>query len=110
LRISTQTRGTQTRKTLAYAFISACGSQKHFLPRYFYFFPPQAALAIGATYFIDGFFSNGTIGAGGVANEASIAAFLGAQFNSDSSVSYVPEQIPSQGWYRRGNPVFLDFL
>lgn len=74
---------------------------------YFYFFPQQAALAIGATYFIAGFFSNGTIGAGGVANEASIASFLGAQFNSDGSVTYVPEQIPPQGWYRRGTPMFL---
>jgi hypothetical protein len=74
---------------------------------YFYFFPPQAALVIGATYFIPGFFSNGTIGAGGVANEASIASFLGTQFNSDGSVSYVPEQIPPQGWYRRAYPMFL---
>jgi hypothetical protein len=74
---------------------------------YFYFFPPQAALVIGATYFIPGFFSNGTIGAGGVANEASIASFLGAQFASDGSVTYVPEQIPPQGWYRRAYPMFL---
>jgi hypothetical protein len=75
---------------------------------YFYFFPPQAALVIGATYFNAGFFSNGTIGAGGVANEASIASFVGAQFNSDgTNVTYVPEQIPPQGWYRRGYPMFL---
>ena len=72
----------------------------------FYFFPPQAALVIGATYFIAGFFSNGTIGSGGVANEASIASFLGAYTNSTSgAVQYQPEQIPSQGWYRRGYPV-----
>ncbi|MCJ1456615.1 hypothetical protein MMC28_006977 [Mycoblastus sanguinarius] len=75
---------------------------------YFYFFPPQAALVIGATYFIAGFFSNGTIGAGGVANEASIASFTGAYFsNSSGSVTYMPEQIPPQGWYRRGYPMFL---
>ena len=74
---------------------------------YFYFFPQQAALGIGATYFIAGFFSNGTIGSGGVANEASIASFLGAGFNSDGSVVYQPEQIPPQGWYRRGYPLFL---
>jgi hypothetical protein len=60
-----------------------------------------------ATYFIAGFFSNGTIGAGGVANEASIASFLGAYFNSDGSVVYQPEQVPPQGWYRRGTPMFL---
>lgn len=75
---------------------------------YFYFFPPQAALVIGATYFIPGFFSNGTIGAGGVANEASIASFLGASFNADGSFkAYVPEQIPPQGWYRRAYPMLL---
>ena len=75
---------------------------------YFYFFPPQAALGIGATYFIPGFFSNGTIGAGGVANEASIASFLGASFNADGSFkAYVPEQIPPQGWYRRAYPLLL---
>ena len=45
----------------------------------------QGVLVIGATYFIPGFFSNGTIGAGGVANEASIASFLGATFNTDGS-------------------------
>lgn len=74
----------------------------------FYFFPPQAALVIGATYFIAGFFSNGTIGAGGVANEASISSFLGTYFNSSSgAVQYQPEQIPPQGWYRRGYPMFL---
>ncbi|KAL8824512.1 MAG: hypothetical protein Q9170_008130 [Blastenia crenularia] len=75
---------------------------------YFYFFPPQAALTIGAEYFHAGFFSNGTIGAGGVANEASIASFNGAKFNSSTgSISYMPEQIPPQGWYRRGYPLFL---
>lgn len=76
---------------------------------YFYFFPPQAALGIGATYFIAGFFSNGTIGAGGVANEASIASFTGAYFNSSTgTITYQPEQIPPQGWYRRGYPMFLN--
>jgi hypothetical protein len=69
---------------------------------YFYFFPPSAALSIGATYFIPGFFSNGTIGFGGVANEASVASFLGTYFNPNGSVTYQPEQIPPQGWYRRG--------
>lgn len=72
---------------------------------YFYFFPQQAALSTGAIYFQAGFFSNGTIGAGGVANEASIASFDGAYFNpSTGAVTYQPEQIPPQGWYRRGYP------
>ncbi|KAH0046470.1 Cloroperoxidase, partial [Aureobasidium melanogenum] len=53
----------------------------------FYFFPPSAALTIGATYFHTGFFSNGTIGFGGVANEASIASFDGAYFNANGEVS-----------------------
>ncbi|CAD0096303.1 unnamed protein product [Aureobasidium vineae] len=73
----------------------------------FYFLPPSAALTIGATYFQAGFFSNGTIGFGGVANEASIASFDGAFFNDNGTVSYQPEQIPPQGWYRRGFPMFL---
>ncbi|KAH0044505.1 hypothetical protein KCU78_g379, partial [Aureobasidium melanogenum] len=68
---------------------------------------PSAALTIGATYFQTGFFSNGTIGFGGVANEASIASFDGAYFNANGTVSYQPEQIPPQGWYRRGFPMFL---
>ena len=45
---------------------------------YFSFFPPQAALVIGSTYFIAGFFSKDTIGAGVVANEAPIASSTGA--------------------------------
>ncbi|THX10565.1 hypothetical protein D6D17_03852 [Aureobasidium pullulans] len=73
----------------------------------FYFLPPSSALTIGATYFTAGFFSNGTIGYGGVANEASIASFDGAYFNTNGTVSYQPEQIPPQGWYRRGFPMFL---
>ena len=74
---------------------------------YFYFFPPQASLTTGAEYFHAGFFTNGTIGFGGVANEASIASFNGAHFDSNGSITYMPEQIPPQGWYRRGFPMFL---
>ena len=63
---------------------------------------------VGATYFIAGFFSNGTTGAGGVANEASIASFTGAYFNSSTgTVTYQPEQIPPQGLYQHGYPMFL---
>jgi hypothetical protein len=74
---------------------------KHFYSRYqnsvstnpnFYFVPPSAVVVVGATYFIPGFFSNGTIGAGGVANEVSIASFEGAHFNQDGSITYVPER------------------
>ncbi|EIN06351.1 hypothetical protein PUNSTDRAFT_145605 [Punctularia strigosozonata HHB-11173 SS5] len=89
---------------------------KHFYSRYqdsvtnnpnFYFVPPSAIVVVGATYFIPAFFSNATIGAGGVANEASIASFEGAHFNSDGTITYVPERIPPQGWYRRGVPMTL---
>ena len=48
------------------------------------------------------------MGAGGVANEASIASFTCAYFNSSTgTITYQPEQIPPQGWYRRGYPMFL---
>lgn len=95
--------------------------QEHFKNRYaaskaanrqFYFNVPSAAVVMGAYYFIPGFFSNGTIGAGGVANEASITSFYGAQPArqnawNDSSLTYthVPERIPPQGWYRRSTPM-----
>jgi hypothetical protein len=61
----------------------------------FYFVPPSALIVMGATYFHPGFFSNGTIGAGGSANIASISSFVGAHFNSDGSISYVPERSTS---------------
>ena len=67
---------------------------------------------MGAYYFIPGFMSNGTIGAGGVANEASITSFYGAKPTrqnawNDSSLDYnhVPERIPEVGWYRRATPM-----
>jgi hypothetical protein len=69
---------------------------------------------MGAYYFIPGFFSNGTIGAGGVANEASITSFYGAKpkdtspnawQNPDLEYTHVPERIPEQGWYRRATPM-----
>lgn len=68
---------------------------------------------MGAYYFIPGFFSNGTIGAGGIANEASITSFYGAKPVSgkwnDPTREYmhVPERIPKQGWYRRATPMTI---
>ncbi|EIM92463.1 APO9/CPO9 [Stereum hirsutum FP-91666 SS1] len=73
----------------------------------FYFVPPSALIVMGATYFHPGFFSNGTIGAGGSANLASIASFAGARFAEDGSITYVPERIPEIGWYRRSVPMLL---
>lgn len=98
--------------------------QEHFKNRYaasraansqFYFNVPGAAFVMGAYYFIPGFFSNGTIGAGGVANEASVTSFYGARPDSragagasdDPGLTYthVPERIPEAGWYRRATPM-----
>ncbi|KAJ4299772.1 hypothetical protein N0V90_005018 [Kalmusia sp. IMI 367209] len=95
--------------------------KEHFKNRYaaskaankqFYFNLPSSAVVMGAYYFIPGFFSNGTIGAGGVANEASITSFYGAKPSrkgawNDPELTYthVPERIPEQGWYRRATPM-----
>lgn len=82
----------------------------------FYFNVPSAAVVMGAYYFIPGFFSNGTIGAGGIANEASITSFYGAKpkdtspnawKNPNLEYTHVPERIPEQGWYRRATPMTL---
>ncbi|KAF2137043.1 uncharacterized protein K452DRAFT_291955 [Aplosporella prunicola CBS 121167] len=95
--------------------------KEHFKNRYaaskaankqFYFNVPSAAVVMGAYYFIPGFFSNGTIGAGGVANEASITSFYGAKPARDNAwndidldYTHVPERIPEAGWYRRSTPM-----
>jgi hypothetical protein len=94
--------------------------KEHFKNRYaaskaansqFYFNLPSAAVVMGAYYFIPGFFSNGTIGAGGIANEASITSFYGAKPVSgkwddpNREYTHVPEHIPEQGWYRRATPM-----
>ncbi|KAF1966690.1 hypothetical protein BU23DRAFT_592995 [Bimuria novae-zelandiae CBS 107.79] len=97
--------------------------KEHFKNRYaaskavnkqFYFNLPSSAVVMGAYYFIPGFFSNGTIGAGGVANEASITSFYGAKPTregawNDPELTYthVPERIPEQGWYRRATPMTI---
>jgi Peroxidase, family 2 len=97
--------------------------KEHFKNRYaaskaanaqFYFNPPSALVVMGAYYFIPAFFSNGTMGAGGVANEASITSFYGALPDrpnawDDPELTYthVPERIPTGGWYRRGTPLTL---
>jgi hypothetical protein len=86
---------------------------QHFHARYedsiktnpnFYFVPPSALIVIGATYFHPGFFSNGTIGAGGVANVASIASFTGAHFTEDNKIIYVPERSKLLIMKLRSNP------
>jgi hypothetical protein len=97
--------------------------KEHFKNRYaaskaankqFYFNLPSSAVVMGAYYFIPGFFSNGTIGAGGIANEASITSFYGAKptkegqwNNPELTYTHVPERIPEQGWYRRATPMTI---
>ncbi|KLO85118.1 uncharacterized protein FFB20_12123 [Fusarium fujikuroi] len=97
--------------------------KEHFKNRYrdskaankqFYFNLPSAAVVMGAYYFVPGFFSNGTIGAGGIANEASITSFYGAKpkrknawKDKDLEYTHVPERIPEQGWYRRATPMTI---
>ncbi|KAF2870108.1 hypothetical protein BDV95DRAFT_608130 [Massariosphaeria phaeospora] len=97
--------------------------KEHFKNRYaaskaansqFYFNLPSAGVVMGAYYFIPGFFSNGTIGAGGIANEASIISFYGAKparanawRDPELTYTHVPERIPEQGWYRRATPMTI---
>ncbi|KAA1478315.1 Cloroperoxidase [Dentipellis sp. KUC8613] len=49
-------------------------------------------------------FANGTYGAGGVPNEASISSFLGAHALPDGRYEYVHERFPDN-WYRRAEPL-----
>ncbi|KAF2129688.1 hypothetical protein P153DRAFT_24182 [Dothidotthia symphoricarpi CBS 119687] len=101
---------------------SVAAVKEHFKNRYaaskaansqFYFNLPSAGVVMGAYYFIPGFFSNGTIGDGGVANEESITSFYGAKSTSgtwdDPNRTYVhvPERIPEKGWYRRKTPMTI---
>ncbi|KAK6196815.1 hypothetical protein LQW54_011176 [Pestalotiopsis sp. IQ-011] len=95
--------------------------KEHFKNRYaasraansrFYFNAPSGLVVMGGYYFIPGFFSNGTIGQGGIANEASITSFYGAKPDrenawQDPDLTYtrVPERIPEVGWYRRATPM-----
>ncbi|EMD40109.1 heme-thiolate peroxidase [Gelatoporia subvermispora B] len=72
----------------------------------FYFMPVSGPLIVGAKAFISEFFSNGTYGAGGVPNEASISAFFGAELLPNGSFTAVPERFPDN-WYRRGTPFGL---
>ncbi|KAH7114252.1 hypothetical protein B0J11DRAFT_584685 [Dendryphion nanum] len=95
--------------------------KEHFKNRYaaskatnkqFYFNLPSSAVVMGAYYFIPAFFSNGSIGAGGIANEASITSFYGAKptrqnawKDPELTYTHVPERIPEKGWYRRATPM-----
>lgn len=72
---------------------------------YLYYFPFPSIVSLGAFAFYPNFFSNGTYGAGGVANYESISSIIGARYNSETDeFEYVPERWPEQGWYRRATP------
>lgn len=68
---------------------------------YLYYFPFPSIVSLGAFVFYPNFFSNGTYGAGGVANYESISSIIGAKLNKATGhYEYVPEQWP-ENWYRR---------
>jgi hypothetical protein len=71
---------------------------------YLYYFPFPQIVSLGAFAFYPQFFSNGTYGAGGVANYESISSIIGAQYDkSTGNFKYVPERYPDI-WYRRATP------
>lgn len=71
---------------------------------YLYYAPFPSIVSLGAFVFYPNFFSNGTYGAGGVANYESISSIIGAKLNKTTGqFEYVPERWP-QNWYRRATP------
>ncbi|KAI6906090.1 hypothetical protein D0869_08728 [Hortaea werneckii] len=71
---------------------------------YLWYFPFPSIVSLGAFAFYPNFFSNGTYGAGGVANYESISSIIGAQLNEETGhYEYVPERWP-ENWYRRSTP------
>jgi len=71
---------------------------------YIYYFPFPSIVSLGAFVFYPNFFSNGTYGAGGVANYESISSIVGFQYDEDTgNYMYVPEKWP-ENWYRRATP------
>ncbi|KAK5172259.1 uncharacterized protein LTR77_003897 [Saxophila tyrrhenica] len=71
---------------------------------FIYYFPFPSIVSVVAYNFYPQFFSNGTFGAGGVANYESISSILGAKLNKKTGeFQYVPERFPDN-WYRRATP------
>ncbi|KAJ4287353.1 hypothetical protein N0V90_012751 [Kalmusia sp. IMI 367209] len=71
---------------------------------YLYYFPFPQIVSLGAFAFYPKFFSNGTYGAGGVANYESISSIVGAAYDKNTgNFKYVPEKWP-ENWYRRATP------
>lgn len=74
---------------------------------YLYYFPFPSIVSVVAYNFYSAYFSNGTYGLGGDPNYKSISNIIGArQVKSNGKIEfqYVPEQWPTEGWYRRATP------
>ncbi|KJY00712.1 aromatic peroxygenase like protein [Zymoseptoria brevis] len=71
---------------------------------YLYYFPFPSIVSVVAFNFYPEYFSNGTYGAGGVANYESISSIVGAKYDKKTGdYEYVPERWP-ENWYRRATP------
>lgn len=69
---------------------------------YLYYFPFPSIVSLGAFVFYPNFFSNGTYGAGGVANYESISSIIGAKLNKKTgNFEYVPERVSSDRVLKR---------
>ncbi|KAH7082702.1 hypothetical protein BKA63DRAFT_433201 [Paraphoma chrysanthemicola] len=89
---------------MASHYAQSAAFSKNYNP-YLYYFPFPQIVSLAAFAFYPQFFSNGTYGAGGVANYRSIMSIIGAEFDEDSQeFRYVPERWPEEGWYRRATP------
>lgn len=89
--------------TMGKSYAESAGFAKNNNP-YLYYFPFPQIVSLGAFAFYPQFFSNGTYGAGGVANAKSILSIIGAQYDKTSGeFTYVPEKWP-ENWYRRATP------
>lgn len=68
------------------------------------YFPFPSIVSVVAFNFYPEYFSNGTYGAGGVANYESISSIVGASYNEEiEQFDYVSERWP-ENWYRRATP------
>jgi len=88
---------------MASQYGETAGFAKNYNP-FLYYFPFPQIVSLGAFAFYPQFFSNGTYGAGGVANAKSILSIIGAEYDkSTGEFKYVPERWP-ENWYRRATP------
>jgi hypothetical protein len=84
-------------------YAASASFSKQYNP-YLYYFPFPQIVSFAAFSFYPAFFSNGTYGAGGVANYKSIMSIIGAEYDQKTgNFKYVPEKWP-ENWYRRATP------